>query len=227
MTSGNPANFILIHGGGSSSWDWHRVAPLLRERGHHVVAVDLPIEDDANGMSEYADAVVAECRGLSNLVIVGHSFGGQIAPVVCSRVEADLLVYLSGMVPLPGESFAQWWSTTGHDALNITLDTRQQEIDVFMNDLSPELVAEAFEHARDHAFARAGEPSPLTEQPDVPTRFILCRDDRFFPPEFMRPLVAERLGLTPDEIDGGHLAALSNPRGVADRLDRYWSELAG
>jgi pimeloyl-ACP methyl ester carboxylesterase len=36
------ATFALIHGGGGSAWDWHLVAPELRERGHEPVAVDLP-----------------------------------------------------------------------------------------------------------------------------------------------------------------------------------------
>jgi|Tabmets5t2r1_1033131.scaffolds.fasta_scaffold23737_3 pimeloyl-ACP methyl ester carboxylesterase len=43
------AAFALIHGGGGSAWDWHLVAPALRERGHDPVAVDLPSEDESAG----------------------------------------------------------------------------------------------------------------------------------------------------------------------------------
>jgi hypothetical protein len=53
----------------------------------------------------------------------------------------------------------------------------------------------------------------------VPTRFLLCRDDRFFPAEFMRRVVRERLGIVPDEIDGGHTIALGRPGELADRLE--------
>jgi hypothetical protein len=35
----------------------------------------------------------------------------------------------------------------------------------------------------------------------------------------------ERLGIIPDEIDGGHTAALSRPRELADRLETYAAEL--
>ena len=52
------ATFALIHGGGGSAWDWHLVAPALRERGHDPVAVDLPSEDESAGCSEYTDTVV-------------------------------------------------------------------------------------------------------------------------------------------------------------------------
>ena len=41
------------------------------------------------------------------------------------------------------------------------------------------------------------KPWPLAEWPDVPTRFLLCRDDRFFPAEFQRRVVQDRLGIDP------------------------------
>ena len=65
---------------------------------------------------------------------------------------------------------------------------------------------------------------PLAAWPKVPTRFLLARDDRLFPAEWMRRVVKERLGITPDEIDGGHCVALSRPKELADRLERYLTE---
>ena len=64
------------------------------------------------------------------------------------------------------------------------------------------------------------EPWPLPAWPDVPTRYLLCRDDRFFTPEFVRRHVRDRLGITPDEIPGGHMAMLSHPSELADYLTR-------
>jgi hypothetical protein len=55
----------------------------------------------------------------------------------------------------------------------------------------------------------------------VPTRFVLCTEDRFFPPEFMRRVVADRLGVVPDEIAAGHAVALSRPRELANLLVSY------
>ena len=54
---------------------------------------------------------------------------------------------------------------------------------------------------------------------DVPTRFILCRDDRLFRRSWLRGVVRDRLGIEPDEIDGGHCPALARPRELADRLE--------
>jgi hypothetical protein len=55
----------------------------------------------------------------------------------------------------------------------------------------------------------------------VPTKFVLCTQDRFFPPDFFRRLVAERLDIMPDEIASGHCVALSRPKALADLLESY------
>jgi pimeloyl-ACP methyl ester carboxylesterase len=55
----------------------------------------------------------------------------------------------------------------------------------------------------------------------VPTKFVLCRDDRFFPAEFLGRVVRERLGIEPDEITSGHLPALSQPAELVRLLERY------
>jgi hypothetical protein len=45
-----------------------------------------------------------------------------------------------------------------------------------------------------------------------------------FPATWMRGVVRERLGIVPDEIDGGHCPALSRPRELVERLETYRAE---
>ncbi|HEX6417260.1 MAG TPA: hypothetical protein VFZ77_02145 [Acidimicrobiales bacterium] len=52
----------------------------------------------------------------------------------------------------------------------------------------------------------------------------LCRHDRLFPPDLQRRVARERLGLVPDEMDGGHLPALARPRELAARLVAFWDD---
>jgi pimeloyl-ACP methyl ester carboxylesterase len=66
----------------------------------------------------------------------------------------------------------------------------------------------------------------LSAWPEVPTRFLLCRQDRLFPPDLQRRVAQARLGIIPDEIDSGHLPALSQPKELARRLLAYHDELA-
>ena len=207
------ATFALIHGGGGSAWDWHLVAPELRERGHEPVAVDLPSEDESAGWWEYADAVVDALGNRRDIVVVGHSLGGFTAPLVCARVPVDLLVLVAAMIPAPGELFADWWSNSGYEASGYD--------DVFYNDVPPALAAEARRRERDEAAQALRQPWPLEAWPDTPTRCLLCRDDRMFPAAWARRHARERLGIDADEIDGGHYITLSRPRELADRLVAY------
>jgi hypothetical protein len=46
-----------------------------------------------------------------------------------------------------------------------------------------------------------------------------------FPPQWMREVVRERLGIEPDEIDSGHCPALSRPHELAARFEAYRREL--
>jgi pimeloyl-ACP methyl ester carboxylesterase len=211
------ATYVLIHGAADSAWYWHLVDAELRERGHDVVAVDLPCDDDSAGWSEYADAVVDAIGDRTDLVVVAQSLGGFTAPLVCDRVPVDLLVLVAAMVPSPGETGQEWWTNIGHEGGD------GDPIEAFLHDVPPGLAAEAMKRGRDQSGTPMVEPWPLEAWPDVPTRFLLCRDERFFPPEFRR-VAGERLGITPDEIDGGHSPALSSPKDLAERLETYRTE---
>jgi len=226
------ATYVLIHGAGSDSWYWHLVVPELRARGHDVVAVDLPCDDDSAGLSEYADTVVDAIGDRTDLVVVAQSLGGFTALLVCDRMPVSLLVLVAAMVPLPGEAPGDWWANTGHEQAKreqAERDGRATDEDddvftLFLHDLPPDLAAQAMTKGRAQSGTPFERPWPLEAWPDVPTKFLLCRDDRFFPAEFMRRVVRERLGITPDEMDGGHLPALSRPKELADRLEAYRTE---
>jgi pimeloyl-ACP methyl ester carboxylesterase len=228
------ATYVLIHGAASDSWYWHRVIPLLRARGHDVVAPDLPSDDDSAGLSEYADAVVEAIGDRTGLVLVAQSMAGFTAPLVCQRVPVDLLVMLAAMVPSPGESPGDWWVNTcyaeARRAQNLRdgrpADAPFDPMTDFFHDVPRKVVSAAFERGeREQSGTPFQKPWPLRAWPAVPTRFLLCRHDRFFPAEFMRRVVKERLGITPDEMDGGHLPALAHPRELVARLEKYRSGL--
>ncbi|MDQ1455981.1 MAG: hypothetical protein QOH28_1601, partial [Actinomycetota bacterium] len=166
----------------------------------------------------------------SDLVVVAQSLGGFTAPLVCDRVPVRLLILVAAMVPLPGERPGDWWANTGWEQARreqAERDCRSTggEFDVitdFFHDVPPEVTAEAMARGkRKQSGTPLEKPWPLAAWPDVPTRFLLCRHDRFFPAEFMRRVVRERLNIVPDELDGGHLPALGRPRELADRLETY------
>jgi len=223
------STYVLIHGAADSGWFWHLLEAELGARGHDVVAPDLPCDDDSAGLAEYAGTVVDAVGDRTGLIVVAQSFGGFTAPLVCDRVPVDLLVLLAGMVPAPGERPEDWAANTRLEEARREEDRRDgrapdDEIALFMQDVPPDLAAEALRRGRRQSDTPGKDPWPLPAWPDVPTRFLLCRDDRVFPAEFMRRVARDRLGLTADEIDGSHCVALSRPAELANRLESFRAE---
>jgi pimeloyl-ACP methyl ester carboxylesterase len=229
------STFVLIHGGGDVGWSWHLVEAELRAQGHDVLAPDLPGDDESKTLTDYADAVVDAVGQRQNLVVVGQSFGAFTAPLVADRLRADVLVLLAGMIPAPGESPDEWWANTGYQSAVEEQAERDGGLTgnadpyvTFYHDVPRKLAAEAMAKERAHPSGAATAAAwPLDAWPQVPTRFVLCSEDRFFPPDFFRRLVPERLGIVPDEIAGSHCVALSRPKELADMLMGYAAAASG
>ncbi|MFE5023919.1 alpha/beta fold hydrolase [Streptomyces sp. NPDC056656] len=226
--------YVLIPGAGGSAWYWHGVGDELMRRGWDVVSVDLPGDDARAGLPEYVDTVVDAVGDRTDLVVVGQSLGGFTAPLVCPRLPVSLLVLVNGMIPRPGETPGEWWAHTGQEEARRANDVREgrdpdAETDLetyFLHDLPQKLIDASAEHNQDESGAAFATPFTLDVWPAVETRVVTGRDDRFFPADFQRRVAEDRLGITPDEVPGGHLAALSHPMELADRLEAYVKESA-
>ena len=134
------------------------------------------------------------------------------------------MVLVAAMVPRPGESGGEWWTNTGHAEARGP-DASDDPVEIFLHDVPDDVARESEHHVHPQSGAPFEDPWPLDAWPDVPTRFLLCRDDRFFPADFQRRVVRERLGIEPDEMDGGHLPALARPQELAQRLLGYLDEI--
>src|SRR5262245_13199953 len=220
------STFVLIHGAGDVGWYWHLVEAELRARGHDVVAPDLPADDDSLELEDYADAVVAAVGERTDLVVVAQSFGGFTAPLVAVRLPVDAVVFVAAMVPAPDEAPGDWWQRTGYrqaveeQAARDGVTGSDDPYICFYHDVPRELATLAMSKTRAHpSKASMVSPWPLDALPDVPTRFVLCTEDRFFPTAFLRRIVAERLGVVPSEIAASHCVALSRPVELANLLE--------
>jgi pimeloyl-ACP methyl ester carboxylesterase len=214
------ATYALIHGAYDVGWYWHLVERELRQRGHRSTAPDLPIEDDGATLLDNARVVlnaIAATHDVGELIVVGQSWGGYIAPIVAGLAEADQLVLVAPMIPKPGETADEMWKATGWTF-------PRDEADPFYHDVDPTLAASAKARERGQTEATAREPWPLAAWPAVPTHVIIGRDDRFFPAEWLRGVVRDRLGIEPDELASGHTPALSQPRELVSLMESYRSQ---
>ena len=224
--------FLLLHGAGSDSWYWHLVAPVLEAAGHRTVCPDLPVDDDSSGLESYTDAAVSSAAGQGELIVVAQSMAGFIGPMVATRLPVRQLVLVAAMVPTPGERAGEWWDNTGQaDAARraALAEGRDPEaefdpFEIFLHDVPSELHEESGLHVKPQSDRPFADLWPLEEWPAVPTRAIVGGRDRFFPEDFQRRVLRERLGLEPDVIDTGHLPALARPQELAQLLLRYQAE---
>lgn len=223
------ATYVLIHGAASDSWYWHRVIPLLTAAGHDVVAPDLPVSDPSCGIPEYTDSVVATIDGhaADDLIVVAQSLGGFTGALLATRVPVKLLVFLAAMAPKEGETPGQWWEASGFgpakrendERLGITEDPDMRL--TFFHDVPEAVTEEAFKRGPVAQTDAPFSSPPMPALPQIPMRFLLCRDDRMFPAEFQRRMAKERLGITADEMIGGHLPALAHPEELVRHLERF------
>ena len=220
------STFVLVPGAGGNASYWSRLVVELERRGHEAIAVDLPEDDPSLELADWAALVDAAVPADVHAVGVFQSLGGFLAPLV--RAPLGAIVLLNAMVPLPGESPDEWWGATGSGAAMRANDLaagRDPEFDLerhFLHDLDDEGRAALFaEPPREPAPKAMASPAAFTRWPDAPTHVLAGRDDRFFPLEFQRRIARERLGLDVDEVPGGHLAAVSQPSALADRLEAY------
>jgi pimeloyl-ACP methyl ester carboxylesterase len=221
------SSFVLIPGAGGAAWYWHRLVPLLEHADHEALTVDLPGDDERAGLSEYATKVVEAVGSRRDVIVVAQSLGGFTAPLVCERVPVRSLVFVNAMIPEPGETPGEWWEHTGWEAARTAAAHRGgysatfDAATYFLHDVPDKIVAAGESHRRNEAANVFEDRCLFKAWPDIPIHVIAGSRDRFFPIELQRSVASDRLHRVVDEVWGGHLVALSNPRDLADQLLQY------
>jgi pimeloyl-ACP methyl ester carboxylesterase len=223
--------FVLVHGAWHGSWCWEPLIAELDRRGAPAVAVDLPGDDPAADATRYAELAAAECdRAEAPVTLVGHSLAGLVLPRVALVRPVDRYVFVNGVVPLPGHSFAEQFgleqvkpepdmhATENDDLERSYWPDPERAIAGLYHDCSREFAEWAVSKLRPQARAAPREPFAADEVPPLEGGYVLSRGDRMFSPDWMRTVARERLGMEPVEIDGGHSPMLSRPAELADLL---------
>lgn len=108
--------FVLIHGGWCGGFIWRGVADRLRARGHGVFAPTLTgLADRSHWLSPKIDLTMhvldvvnlIKWEELSDIVLVGHSYGGMVISGVAEKVSQGTIrsiVYLDAFYAQSGQS---------------------------------------------------------------------------------------------------------------------------
>jgi pimeloyl-ACP methyl ester carboxylesterase len=110
--------FVLIHGAWHGGWCWKFVAPALRRAGHEVYAPSLTGMGERKHLARFGidldahieDVVsLMEMEDLSDVVLVGHSYGGMVVTGAAERSQrVGKLVYLDAVVPEDGKAMLDY-----------------------------------------------------------------------------------------------------------------------
>jgi pimeloyl-ACP methyl ester carboxylesterase len=169
----------------------------LRDHGHEVVTPDLPSEDTRLGLEDYADTIERSLGDVDDVVLVPHSLGGLVGPVVAARRPLKALVYVCALVPERGLSFSEQLAGSTERVLLFEggrmvddegrsyWGDREATTSIMYGDLEPGDARWAFEHLRPQAQRSQGEPSPAPP-PGLRTESIVGANDRVVSPEASR-----------------------------------------
>lgn len=242
------ACLVLVHGAYHGGWCFEQVVPLLEERGHRILAPDLPGmgADAASGLvatlEEWSEFLARLVDAQSSpVILVGHSRAGLVISRTAELIPDRLagLVYLTAILAPPGVAAGK---VVGFDdlspeigaAVTLSADGRTSRWS------SAELARRAFYNETDisvaeRAFARlCPEPTvnldlPLTISPErygrVPRAYIQCLRDAAIPIALQRRMVAAQ-PCTVFALDTDHSPFYSRPEELAVLLDaiaRDWA----
>ncbi|WP_199432002.1 alpha/beta hydrolase [Qaidamihabitans albus] len=228
------STFVLLHGAWHGGWAWQRVIPALRAAGHEVYAPTLTgVSDRAHllspsvGLSTHAQDVVAlvEAHDLGDVVLVGHSYAGQVVTAVADRIPGRLgrRVYLDAFVGDDGDAAIDLLpaKVAGHyresvagpgfgwlipvRSLSVLGVSEQADLDWLGPRLTP------------HPWLTYTEPLRLSGAGDaVPATFVECTDwMRVFRPHAEK---AAARGWPVHHLATGHEAMVTAPKELADVL---------
>ena len=232
--------FVLVHGSWHDGSLWGPVADRLRELGHEVATPTIAGHgkgvDKAVTHHDCVRSIVDEIveADLSDVVLVGHSFGGTIIAKVAEEIPERLrrLVFWNAFVPEDGNSlndevppqyvemFDALAAASDDDTVMLPYPVWRE---AFINDADEALARSAYEQLSPEPY------QPFTAKLDLkafyglqtPRSYLNCTEDISLPHGEWgwHPRFSSRLGLCRlVQMPGSHEVLFTNPRLLAEKL---------
>jgi pimeloyl-ACP methyl ester carboxylesterase len=216
---------VLVHGGFVDGSGWRGVYDALTGDGHPVRVVQNPtksLADDAAVTRDVLDGIDGP------VLLVGHSYGGAVITEAGSHDKVAGLVYVTAFAPDKGESVNALLATFPTDGPqppilppvngSLFLD-RAQFADSFAADVSPQEAAFMADAQVPWGLEALGGVVTKAAWRAKPSWYLHVTEDRMIPPAAQASM-AERIGATVAETPGSHAIYVSQPRIVADLIER-------
>src|SRR5215467_2520202 len=227
------ASFVLVAGAWLGGWCWGRVADVLLDAGHRVLAPTLTglggraelISRDVGLLTHVMDLdTLFRSEDLRRVILVGHSYGGTVITAAAEFLveRLDVLVFLDASIPEDGQS--------NNDVLPPTQSASIRQRALRDGDgwlvPPPSVMDWGLESDDVDWVERRLAPHPLKALEDpvrvspaisrVPRAYIRSsRDSALYERLYAR---AAKEGWYCQEINGGHYPMLTAPHAVATAL---------
>jgi pimeloyl-ACP methyl ester carboxylesterase len=233
------ATYVLVHGAWHTGEQLADVAAPIRAAGHSVhtptLAGNRPGDAKTVGLDDAIGSLVDyfDEHGISDAVVMGHSYGGMVITGAADRLGAGRirrLVYWSAFVPMSGESlddmapqhirdlFGQLVQPDG----SITLPYPIWR-EAFINDADAALAQKAYDTLNPHPYATFTDKISLGTNPpemEVGKSYLLCTEDIALPASLpWHPRLSEKLGLYRlVSMPGSHEVCFTAPGLLAEKI---------
>ncbi|MFI8524791.1 alpha/beta fold hydrolase [Promicromonospora sukumoe] len=220
---------VLVHGAFADSSGWSAVTERLQDRGYPVLAFSNPLRGPTSD-SEYLRLFLDTIEG--PIVLVGHSYGGAVITNAATGDEdVEALVYVAGFALAEGETVADANALGGgpppvvidHLVLRPYPGAPEGDADAYIDPVwYPRLFAQDLPRDTAEVMATSQRPATLSSLvtpsgppawEDIPSWYIVAKNDRIIPPQAERAM-AKRAGSTTVELKSSHVAMISQPGAV-------------
>ncbi|MBN2038146.1 MAG: alpha/beta fold hydrolase [Chitinispirillaceae bacterium] len=239
------SHFILIHGAAHGGWAWYKVRAILEQKGHTVIAPDLPGHSATNRvpahevtLERYVSAVVDlvnSCDG--KVILAGHSMGGIVVSLAAQRVKEKIqqLFFVAALVPRPGDTIKGLLDRDKKSKLKKCFTVNADGMHAV---LVPDTIDRFLYNGcndDDIVFAKkrlVPQPlAPMTEVIDMELEYfkkvwktgIVCTNDRSLHRD-LQEIMYMRAGCRLDYLPSGHMPLFSHDEEIA-RMFEKWIEV--
>jgi pimeloyl-ACP methyl ester carboxylesterase len=221
-TNATNATIILVHGGWADGSSWGKVITTLKNAGHRVIAVQLPLHNSADDIATVKRAI--ELAG-GPVLLVGHSYGGfVITNAGSNNPNVTGLVYVAAFAPDEGEALGTFVTPDKlppgiliADSAGLTYLNPDMFHDAFAQDVNTteaDIMAIAQKPFNQSIFT---EPSGPPAWKQLKTWYQVSDSDHMIPPDTQR-MFAQRMNATTITIDASHSSYVSHPDEIAQLI---------
>jgi pimeloyl-ACP methyl ester carboxylesterase len=221
-TTTNATNIVLVHGAWADGSSWSKEIPILKNAGHRVIAVQLPLHSVSDDVDTVKRAV--ELVG-GPTILVGHSYGGVvITNAAYNNPNVTGLVYIAAFAPDEGQSQSNFVDPTKFPKDLLILDSGGF---IYLN---PEIFRESFAQDVDPTEASVmsivqkpfnqsifGEKSGPPAWKQLPTWYQISEADRMIPADVQRTW-AKQMNATTLSLNASHASLVSHPDEIAQLI---------